>query len=129
MIKTMFRDNVPTVLLSSWPLDCLMFNGDLAAGPVPTLFTEDEQASLDALSENVARAHADIQRMARAFIMTETVTPEEAAGIAKKPRQGAVIYPFKRTAFREQERATASKRPRIISDSEDSDEGKKYLEN
>ena len=37
----MFSDNVPTVCLAQWPLEASMWDGDVIAGPVPTLFTED----------------------------------------------------------------------------------------
>ena len=44
-----FRDNVPSVLLGSWPMDASMWDGELLTGPVPTLFSEDIKSSEDAL--------------------------------------------------------------------------------
>jgi hypothetical protein len=48
----LFRDNIPTVKLASWPMNCQMFDGDTLAGPVPTLFSEDADATLGALNND-----------------------------------------------------------------------------
>ena len=32
---------MPTICLAQWPLEAAMWDGDLIAGPVPTLFTEE----------------------------------------------------------------------------------------
>jgi hypothetical protein len=80
------RDNVPAICLGQWSLDADLFDGDEQAGPVPTLFAEDMEAALEGLNRNVARAHADIQKLSRVFFMPEVVDLEEALAIVKKPR-------------------------------------------
>jgi hypothetical protein len=63
-----------------------MFNGELAAGPVPALFSEDEEASQEALLANPRKAHQDLQRAMKIFFMPELVELEEALTLVKKPR-------------------------------------------
>lgn len=81
-----FSDNVPTVLLKSWPLDATLFDGDLIAGPVPTLFSVDIEGTASAILHNPVRCHSDVSRMTRVFFMPENITTEEAIKLAKKPR-------------------------------------------
>ena len=52
----------------------------------PTLFSEDQRASSEAISANPQRAFADYQRFIRALFMPEYVEPAEAAQLVKKPR-------------------------------------------
>ena len=85
-------DNVPTMLLMSWGLDCQMFEGDSVAGPIPTLFGEDIIASKSAISANPERAFSDFQRLVRAFFMPETLQPEEAPNFVKKPRSVPFLF-------------------------------------
>lgn len=73
-------------MLCTWPLEATTFNGDSTAGPVPTLFAEDVEGASEAINSNPARAHADIQRLARVFYMPEILTPTEATQLVKKPR-------------------------------------------
>lgn len=77
---------MPTVKLATWPMRCELFDGDLLDGPVPTLFTEDAEAAKNAISTAPEKAHWDIQKMLRSFILPEHVTVVEAAKIVKKPR-------------------------------------------
>ena len=39
-------DNIPTYKIKSWPADSTFFEGDLMAGPFPSLFSTDSIASL-----------------------------------------------------------------------------------
>ena len=80
------------MLLMSWGLDCLMFEGDSVAGPIPTLFGEDITASKAAISANSERAFSDYQRLVRAFFMPETLQLEEAPGFVKKPRLDLIFF-------------------------------------
>lgn len=82
----MFRDNIPTQLVESWPLSCSLFDGDVLAGPVPTLFAEDEETAREAITADPNKAHADIQRIHRVFLMPEHVDLETATALIKKPR-------------------------------------------
>jgi hypothetical protein len=81
-----FSDNVPAICLGQWALKADLFDGDEQAGPVPTLFAEDKEGAMEGLIRNVARAHADIQKLARVFFMPEVVDLDEALAIIKKPR-------------------------------------------
>jgi hypothetical protein len=82
----MFRDNVPTVELALWNLGATLFEGEVAAGPVPVLFSDDPEASLTALESGTLKAHSDLQKIARTFFMPETVQLAEALNVVKKPR-------------------------------------------
>ena len=77
---------MPTMLVHSWSLDCQMFEGESVAGPIPTCFGEDPGTSIAAISANSERAFADYQRLVRAFFMPETIQPEDATSLVKKPR-------------------------------------------
>ena len=86
MSNFLSRDNVPCLLLTSWELECPMFEGEHVAGPVPTLFGEDPDTSKLAISANLGKAFTDTQRMMRCFFMPEVVSLEEAKAVVKKPR-------------------------------------------
>lgn len=96
LIYVYYRDNVPTVHLGIWDLNATMFDGEEAAGPVPTLFAEDSEATLGAIRADRAKTHADFQKIVKIFFVPECVNIKEAAALLKKPREGAVTYPFKR---------------------------------
>jgi hypothetical protein len=83
---SLFSDNVPAVNIGSWPLEVSMFDGDLMAGPVVSLFAEDIEEARRNVTSNPQRAHGDLQRVMRAFFMPETILPEDAQAIIKKPR-------------------------------------------
>jgi hypothetical protein len=82
----MFSDNIPVVNLAEWQLDVSLFDGDVAAGPIPTLFADDPEATRTSLEAGAAKAHHDLQRIARCFFMPETIALEDAFQIVKKPR-------------------------------------------
>jgi hypothetical protein len=48
---SLYRDNVPTICLAQWPMDTTLWDGDVIAGPVPTLFTEEVEAGTKAILE------------------------------------------------------------------------------
>jgi hypothetical protein len=77
---------VPTVELNTWSLGATLFEGEIAAGPVPVLFSEDPEASQAALESGTLKAHGDLQKIARTFFMPETVQLEEALNLVKRPR-------------------------------------------
>jgi len=74
------------MLVASWPLEANMYEGEATAGPVPTFFTEDQEAAKEAMTTNPARTHKDYQRIIKAFFMPELVQPGEAVQIVRKPR-------------------------------------------
>jgi len=80
------RDNVPTVLLASWPLEANLWDGEILSGPVPSLFSTDVKASEDGLRDSPDRAHADMARLSRMFFMAEHVNLQGAYSVLKKPR-------------------------------------------
>jgi len=43
------------VLLESWPLEASLWDGEVLAGPVPSLFSEDIKSSEDALIGNITQ--------------------------------------------------------------------------
>jgi hypothetical protein len=51
LVIFLFRDNVPTICLAQWPMEAALWDGDLIAGPVPTLFTEEVEAGTKAILE------------------------------------------------------------------------------
>lgn len=79
-------DNVPTFLVKSWSLDADLFDGDLVAGPVPSLFGDDEEAITTAIDDNLARFHADLLKLYKLFLMPESVSISKAQSLMKKMR-------------------------------------------
>ncbi len=82
----MCRDRVPTVLLHEWNLSCTLFDGDVVAGPVPTLFSERPEAARAALEADPEKASQDLSRILRKFVMPENVPPSAVWSILQKPR-------------------------------------------
>jgi len=81
-----YRDNVPTLNLAEWSLDANLFEGEKMAGPVPSLFAEDPEATKEAISNNPSKAYTDCQKLMRSFFMPENVELLETAALLKKPR-------------------------------------------
>ena len=77
---------MPAVKLSSWILSTSLFDGEHAAGPVPTLFTTDVEATKQAIAEDPSKIHWDCQRVAKIFFSMECVLVKDSAAILKKPR-------------------------------------------
>jgi len=77
---------VPAVLLSEWPIEANMWDGEVLAGPVPTFFAESAPEARAAFLADQIKAHADIMKMERIFFMPEIISLEEATGLVKKPR-------------------------------------------
>jgi hypothetical protein len=59
------RDNLPTVQLQTWELNANLYDGATTAGPVPTIFSDDQQATIDALVGDPAQAHKDVVKINR----------------------------------------------------------------
>ena len=77
---------MPSIHLKTWPTSATLFEGEVAAGPVPTLFATDVDAATAAISADVARAHWDINKLAKLFLVAESLSMKEALNIMKKPR-------------------------------------------
>jgi hypothetical protein len=114
------RDNIPTVLLESWPLAATMWDGDILAGPVPTLFAEDADLSSEALAGDPAKAHGDLAKLYRAFFMPEHLQLTNAVKLLRKPRAGAALFSFRKGKYSVPEAPTspAPKRRRPDEDEE-----------
>ncbi len=61
------RDNLPTVETKAWHLHAHLFDGDVAAGPVPLLFAADPAAAGEALLADPAKAHFDLMKVSFVF--------------------------------------------------------------
>ena len=86
----MFSDNVPTLRLGSWPLNASLFDGEVAAGPCPILFAEDEEVALESLQADPGKAHYDLNRISKLFLAFESISLKDAAALVKKPRYGEI---------------------------------------
>jgi hypothetical protein len=53
------------VQLQTWDLNANLYDGANTAGPVPTLFSDDQQATIDALVADPAQAHKDVVKINR----------------------------------------------------------------
>jgi hypothetical protein len=93
-------DNLAVVVLASFPLEVDMFDGDLAAGPVPLFFSSKPEETLAKISSRPSAAHNLCQALAGRFLITEGLTSKEAVSLDGKPRIGKAEPPFIR-AWRE----------------------------
>jgi hypothetical protein len=53
------------VQLQTWELNANLYDGATTAGPVPTIFSDDQQATIDALVGDPAQAHKDVVKINR----------------------------------------------------------------
>ena len=81
-----FSDNVPAILLDSRSLAANLFEGDVLAGLVPTLFADDPNAAEPAITSDAAKAHWDINKINKVFMVLENISLKEAVSLLKKPR-------------------------------------------
>jgi len=90
-------DAPPILAISTHPLICNLFDGELAAGPVPILACAADERT--AVVENPAAAHREIQRLAGVFGQPEyLLSHKDAAAFVKKPKPGTRDFPYKRRA-------------------------------
>ena len=61
----MYRDNLPSLQLQTWETNANMYDGVSTAGPVPTIFSEDQQATIDAMVSHPVQAHKDVTKINR----------------------------------------------------------------
>ncbi len=103
------------VQLCIWDIHASMFDNDVAAGLVPTIFAEDPDTTTTNMNKDLARLHGDIMKMNRIFFSPEVVTVTEAASLFKKPREGAAFFPFKKPKFsaNKETEQPPNKRPRV----------------
>ena len=91
--SNIFRDNIPTVRLAYWPLSSDLYDGDVAAGPVPVLFAPNPEEATASLNEDLARSHKDVMKLNKLFGVFEFVNLEAAIAIMKKPRYKELVTP------------------------------------
>jgi len=77
---------VPVIKIKGWPLNCSLFDGEIAAGLVPTLFAADPTAAETALKADPTKAHYDINKLNKVLLMPETILTREALALLKKNR-------------------------------------------
>jgi hypothetical protein len=80
------RDNIAAIKIASWPLQANLFDGDVAAGPVPVFFAEDPDEAKEAMSSDPSKAHYDIMRINKNYFIPECIGAKEAQALLKKPR-------------------------------------------
>jgi len=85
-ILSIFSDNLATFLIKAWPLEADLFDGDLAAGPIASLFSLDPAKTTTAIKDNILKAHWDLNKLAKAFFMPENLNKQDAFAYVKKPR-------------------------------------------
>ena len=81
-----FSDNIPVMMLKSWPAESVLFDGDIMAGPVPSLFSENPESSPAGIMAEPRKAHWDLMKICRLLIMPEIMSLEDALAFIKKPR-------------------------------------------
>ena len=82
----MCSDNIASVLVKTWDMDSTLFDGELLAGPVPTLFSENVEASNTSVLADPLKLHWDMMKICKCFIMYESMSVVEAQAYIKKPR-------------------------------------------
>ncbi len=60
---TFRRDNLPAVDVKTWYLHAHMFDGDVAAGPVPLLFAANPDEAAASIAAEPAKAHFDLSKV------------------------------------------------------------------
>jgi hypothetical protein len=56
---------LPSLQLQTWEMNANMYDGVSTAGPVPTIFSDDQQATIDAMVSNPSQAHKDVTKINR----------------------------------------------------------------
>ena len=74
------------MLVKSWDMDSTLFDGELLATPVPTLFSENIEASNTSVLADPLKLHWDMMKICKCFIMYESMSVVEAQAYIKKPR-------------------------------------------
>jgi hypothetical protein len=104
-------ENCVSVQVARIPLNVELFDGVLAAGPVPTLFAASPGQAFDGLMENANVTLDDVHKLNARFLFMEHLTMESAViylqGPAKRAK-GVAAYPPPFTADQQ-----ASKRQKI----------------
>ncbi len=95
-----------------------MWNSDIISGLVPTLFADNPEAASEALHNHPGKAHGDVAKINKAFLIPEELELVEALAFLKKPREGAAVFPYKSIKYKES--STSNKRLRVEEQGTDS---------
>ena len=86
------RDNIPTIRLAAWPPEGDFFDSNVAAGPFPTLFSQEPDTTSRAVINNIAKTNNDLQRLAKVFFIMEAISLPDCPASLKKPRWTLKYY-------------------------------------
>ncbi len=84
----MYRDTTPAIKLRRWPFNAALFDGEVAAGLIPTLFAPDPEATSAAITANRLKAHYYVNKLNKVLFMPEHLQLKEALHLLKKHRYG-----------------------------------------
>jgi hypothetical protein len=89
-------DNGVNIQIARIPLKVELFNGDMAGGPVPILFSSDRSAAFTRLMEHADNTLEDLGKLNSRFYFMEHLSMEEAlsylAGPARRAK-GEIAFP------------------------------------
>ncbi len=91
---SLFRDNVPAIVLNQWETTADYLDDDLLDGVMPVLFADNVHAAEAAICEAPLTAKRDLERLAK-VLCPETLDLTQAEAIVRKPRLGEVLFWFK----------------------------------
>jgi hypothetical protein len=108
-------DNCVNIQVARIPFKVELFNGDLAAGPVPILFSSDRAATINGLMEHADTALEDLGKLNSRFYFMEHLSMEEALTYLADPARkakGKITYhlPPLRTSRRQRSRGSPHNR-------------------
>ena len=63
-----------------------LFEGELMAGLVPTLFADNPTVAEQAITSDIAKAHWDINKINKVFMVPENICLKDAVSLLKKLR-------------------------------------------
>jgi hypothetical protein len=95
-IQAYGKDNIAAVTLAAFPVLCGLFDGDIGAGPVPTLFSTDPEGTVERMRSNPRAAHQICQALATRLLTLEQLSGTEALELVLNPREGKAASPFTR---------------------------------
>jgi hypothetical protein len=74
------------VKLAAWPLVATLFDPEVIAGLMPTLFGTDENSALEGIRAGPLKNQLDLSRISENRFMAENTDLEAAVLMCKKPR-------------------------------------------
>ena len=67
-------------------MEATLFDGELMAGPCPSLFSDDPESTLAAILDEPIKCHWDVTKINKCFFMAESLSIRDARLFVKKPR-------------------------------------------